>query len=319
MRITIIRESKLEHFILPELVDGNYWVFYTDKKGKSKELVNVIAKDQYWVMRKNKDVSIINVEGTESFDEVILQNGELYFLNLADERIILYVSSFCDNCLENFDIVSMSQITIGQADTNSIIMKNPLVRGTHARFLPEGDTLLLQSTGNGVYVNNKSILNTSYRLNIGDIIFIYGLKLIYMKSFLAIENPKHQYVIQESSLKLRQVEPANVLEEGEFIDLSELELYTEEDYFYQSPRLRSSIEKKEIKIDAPPSRQDQAKAPWIFTVGPMLTMACTSIMSGFTAIMGLRDIHWVCILTVMSMRICMLLWRTFRVIWRRCG
>lgn len=289
MRITIIRESKLEHFILPELVDGNYWVFYTDKKGKSKELVNVIAKDQYWVMRKNKDVSIINVEGTESFDEVILQNGELYFLNLADERIILYVSSFCDNCLENFDIVSMSQITIGQADTNSIIMKNPLVRGTHARFLPEGDTLLLQSTGNGVYVNNKSILNTSYRLNIGDIIFIYGLKLIYMKSFLAIENPKHQYVIQESSLKLRQVEPANVLEEGEFIDLSELELYTEEDYFYQSPRLRSSIEKKEIKIDAPPSRQDQAKAPWIFTVGPMLTMACTSIMSGFTAIMGLMD------------------------------
>ncbi len=288
MRITIIRERKLEHFILPELVDGNYWVFYTDKRGKTKELVNVIAEDEVWVMKKNKDVSIINLAGTETYDQIALKNGGLYFLNLEDEKIILYTSSFCDDFLSNYEITSKNEITIGQANTNTIIMRNPLVRNIHAKLLFDGNQLMIQPTGNGVYVNNKMISANSV-LKIGDILFIYGLKLIYMGSFITIQNPQNEYFIQENSLKLRPVEAMNVIDEKEQIDLSELELYKEEDYFYQSPRLRSSIEKKEITIDAPPASQEQGKAPWIFTVGPMLTMACTSIMSGYTAIMGLMD------------------------------
>ena len=289
MRITIIRESHLEDFLLPELVDGNYWVFYTDKRGKSKELVNVVASDNAWVMKQNEDVSIINLDGTESYEQVVLQTGELYFLRLADEKILLYVSNFCDDFLLNYNIVSKGEITIGQTDTNTIVIPSPLVRSIQAKLVFDANHLVLQSTGNGVYLNRKAIINRSVEVVIGDIVFIYGFKIIYMGSFFAIQNPKNQVLIRETGLEIRPQEPLNVPDQGEPIDLSELELYKEEDYFYQSPRLRSSIEKREIKIDAPPAKQEQGKMPWIFTVGPMLTMACTSIMSGYVAIMGLID------------------------------
>lgn len=289
MRITIIRQSKLEYFILPELIDGNYWVMYTDQRGKPKELINVIAKDNSWIMKKNKDVSIITLDGTESYDEVLLEVGQLYFLNLTDEKIILYISNFCDDYLSNYDILFNGEVSIGQDDNNTIVMKNSLIRMIHAKIIFDGSRAILQSTGNGVYINNRVISNSSFPLSIGDIIFIYGLKLIYMGSFFSIQNPKGQYIIHENSIRLRNPDSVNLLNEEGEMDLSELELYKEEDYFYQSPRLRSSIEKKEIKIDAPPAKQEAAKMPWIFTVGPMITMACTSIMSGFTAVMGLMD------------------------------
>ncbi len=288
MKITIIRENKLEHFILPEQVEGNYWVLYTDKRGKSKELVNVIAQDNHWIMKQNKDVSIISLDGANRYEEVSLENDQFYFLNLETEKMILFCSSFCDDNLLNYDITSANAIPIGQDESNTIVMNNPLVRSVQLKIQFDEKGAVLSPTGNGVYLNNK-IISANKFLTIGDIIYIYGLKIIYMGRFLSIQNPKNQYLIKQDTLALRNPEDMNVVEEGEEIDLADLELYKEEDYFYQSPRLRSSIEKKEIKIDAPPGRQDQQKAPWIFTVGPMLTMACTSIMSGFTAVMGLMD------------------------------
>ena len=37
MKLLILRDSKIDEFMLPERIEGNYWVHYIDKRGKKKE------------------------------------------------------------------------------------------------------------------------------------------------------------------------------------------------------------------------------------------------------------------------------------------
>lgn len=57
-----------------------------------------------------------------------------------------------------------------------------------------------------------------------------------------------------------------------------IELYTDRDYFFHTPRLTQSLVEEEITIDAPPQSQEQEELPFLLTLGSMITMLSTSVM-----------------------------------------
>ena len=68
-----------------------------------------------------------------------------------------------------------------------------------------------------------------------------------------------------------------------------IELYTEHDYFFHTPRLKQSVVEAEIKIDSPPQSQLEEEMPFLLTVGPMITMLSSSVMNAYTTIYGISS------------------------------
>ena len=63
-----------------------------------------------------------------------------------------------------------------------------------------------------------------------------------------------------------------------------MELYEPDSYFHKKPRFIHSIQKLELKVDAPPEKNDEDDSPFILTVGPMVTMSMMSLMMMYSAI-----------------------------------
>ena len=69
---------------------------------------------------------------------------------------------------------------------------------------------------------------------------------------------------------------------------NELEVYEENDYFFRSPRFRTIIEKEEMVIDPPPGKEKQEEVPFLYTIGPMMTMGMSSMLSLYNTIDALN-------------------------------
>ena len=65
-----------------------------------------------------------------------------------------------------------------------------------------------------------------------------------------------------------------------------IDFYNENDYFFRSPRFKSKIEPVDIVVEDPPAKEKPNEMPMIYVVGPMLTMAMSSVAFGYTSLSG---------------------------------
>ena len=291
MKLLILRENKIDEFMLPERIEGNYWVHYIDKRGKKKDFINIFVSDNHWVSKSNTDIEFVTSDNQLISDQITLEDYQFYFLRSGDltERFILYCSPNCDTSNILLELLKPAEaITIGRSGENAIIYDQSLVGNTHVKIEYVENVPVIQALVGGVYVNQKMISRSN--LKIGDIIFLYGLKIVYMGTFLVINNSNNKVQVSRTIFQEKPIAPNITLSPDlPEVELADLELYKEEDYFSQSPRIRNAVEEKEIRIDAPPAKQEPQKVPLIFTIGPMLTMSAMSLMTGYTAVMGLLE------------------------------
>ena len=66
-----------------------------------------------------------------------------------------------------------------------------------------------------------------------------------------------------------------------------INFYKAEDYFFRSPRFKSKIEPANIVVEAPPAKENQEQMPAIYTIGPMITMAMSSVAMSFSSVAGI--------------------------------
>lgn len=134
-------------------------------------------------------------------------------------------------------------------------------------FATENENVFL--TGNRQ--NSGKLLN-------GDYIFIYGFKIIVCNEDIIINNPNNNVNIQSSSLTLVNKEEFKYEVISTNAD-EDIPLFDKDDYYFKSPRFNSVLELEEVVIDEPPMREPENDTPLIITMGPRLTMLCTSIIS----------------------------------------
>ena len=100
------------------------------------------------------------------------------------------------------------------------------------------------------------------------------------------------------------------------IDVNDREIYTKDDYFSKSPRMRRMIKTKKIKLTAPPNKQSKEENPMILTLGPMLTMGMMSGVTLLTTILSIQrgettlEKSWTQLITGGSMLLATVLWPT---------
>lgn len=149
-----------------EFKDGNY------KFESSHEMI-IVYKDQ-------------NVKSRVLTDEDVLVCNFPY----ENSKIVLLVQ-FEDefsHVFGKFSLVGFDKIKVGKSQDNNIVYDNPNVSDYHFVLNLDGKKSLEVVDGAvGCYLNKVKIDKSN--LKIGDVIFLYGLKCVYLDKFIAVNNP----------------------------------------------------------------------------------------------------------------------------------
>lgn len=151
------------------------------------------------------------------------------------------------------------------------------------------------------------------KLNTGDVIEVFGLKIILAENILLINNPLDHVFVNKLTAYLDDLEIPRTSQLMS-MEIKENDLYSPNSYFAKSPRIRRIITNKTIKIDAPPQINDNDEIPLIYSLGPMVTMGMTSAVSLINVVMKVNSgettygKQWMQLTISISMLLSTLLW-----------
>ena len=283
MQLVIIKAQKLRTFFLPSKINGNYWILAEDKSN----LINVEASADKWVLRSNDDVKIVNKD--IYLDSVYLLNYSYCFLKSlkTGESFIIYCLPTYDENTFKLKVDNNTEITIGSSPSCTISYDNQNVADVTCKLHYADNKWQLTSVDPKLaYVNNLPLKDSN--LQIGDRLFIMGFRLIIGSNFIIVNNPDGK-VKYNNSVLIQYNEEVSIPEQtDELDDDNQVALYKEEDYFLRAPRFKSKVEPGQISIDPPPGMEKTEELPFIYTIGPMLTMGMTSMVTVITTITNLR-------------------------------
>lgn len=317
MKIMLMDIAKIVNLMLPNEVFGNYWI--TDQN--KNNIVSVEGKDGVWVLKSNTEVKVYwNGSVTE---EIVLEQEKFYTLKNISSNVsyVIYVCPIYDeNAMQlEINIDGNKDYYIGNDSLNgentfpNIISYNQPGFNINQLKLEYRDGVYTVSNlypKIPMYVNGY--LTTYEVLKPGDTIFIFGLKISIIKNIFYLNNPNKLVTIDDKIYTNRLVDELN------FDNISDepdqvIEMYKKEDYFLKPPRFDEKIEEKDFGIDPPPQAQQAEEMPAILTMGSMMMMGMSSMVTGIVSFSNLANGSttiadaWPSLLTTFGMLFCMLI------------
>ena len=288
MQIILIKQEKLYKYPFPNELVANYWIKDNDEFGNERDLINAENQDNAWVLLANKKCKI--VDNNEEIDIAPMTLNKFYLLKITNDdntttNALIYVCNENDPSYTSYQFTTNGEYKIGSASTANIIINVPNIAAEHAAITKENNKFIIKAIDNniGIYVNDY---REAYKiLENGDIIFILGYKMIVLNDCLIINGFNHNVVINSPNIVQKDLPHYN----GELIkttDDDSAELYNETDYFSRSPRFVTTIADEDISIDNPPGTHETDETPLIYTIGPMITMALSSVMNASVSIIN---------------------------------
>ncbi len=268
MIVCLLKNNYISSIELPNKIQGQYWL----KDEGDEDVIAIEGVGTNWIVQANKNALFL--DGAKS---IVLENDIIYRLKDKDgQPIYIYVEKEYKNTyflkykLNSENIV----ITVGRNESNTICIKNNAVSSSHLKLFYKNKKWFIQDnkSTNGTFVNNKRV--NEGELNIGDVVYVLGTKIIIGNDFLSI-NKNEITIINENVLRLMKflwIES----------DLDSEEIETE--YFYRSPRVKKDIQSKQLDIDSPPENQIGEEIPFMMIVGPSITMGMASLATALFAI-----------------------------------
>ena len=311
MKIYLFLANKIVTLSLPEEVSGS---FSFDENDVNTKLINIEARDNKWVLYSAPDSTVIN--NGSPVDFIDATPNTFYIIQRDKKNYLIYITNINDNKLAVYQYDQSVNLTIGNDNNCNLNYNCEYIKGPVAQISNKEGKLILNIGNNSiVYVNNKSIKNNEYLIKIGDIINLYGLKIIFLANILLINSQGNRLIVNEQAAKLVKYNfPTQ--EPNQNIEIKDKELYSKEEYYSKSPRIRRTIETKHIELSDPPQQNENQEMPLLLTLGPMLTMGMTSILTVVTTMSkigsGAATVKdaWPSLLTSIAMLISMFLWPT---------
>lgn len=288
MRVSFIKDKKIRKITLPDKIEGNYWIDDTDSNGIKRNLISIEAEHNKWKLISNNEVFIL--ENQAQLPYVYLEDFHFYQIHNDVEKkdFLLY----CSPIELQFLLYEITQelsvkLTIGSRIESTFQVS--FLSELEMTLSKENDCIYLTDHHSkyGIYVNDVRVIQKK-EIKSGDCIFLAGIKMVFLssnqngefKAYLGIGN---QYTVN-TKLMPTTLPKSLFSEYTESKEEIEFPLYDENEYFHKMPRFLSVIEPLEIKVDAPPTKQEEGSNSILLTIGPMITMSMTSLVTGYTAL-----------------------------------
>ena len=286
MQIILIKKEKLYKYPFPNNYVSSFWINDKDEYGNDRELIMMEKNGEKWSLVSNDSCKIINNNLEAPKAEIVL--NQFYLLKIytknAPLNALIYACNENDASYTSYQVTADGDYMIGTSSSANIILSGGNISEEHAILSRRDGKFFIRSNDEniGVYVNNFKENNKI--LENGDVIFIMGYKIIVLNDYLIVNGFINGVGINSSNIVKREL-PNYTSELVKTMDDDNAEIYSENDYFSRSPRFVTSIIEENVKIDSPPGKSEPDSTPVIYTIGPMLTMAMSSVVSASTSIM----------------------------------
>lgn len=286
MKIYITDKNKVTRYKLPEKIDESFLFPYNYDGIKTEYQINVISNENEWIIKNDDSVNIVHQDSFEP--ETTLREYSFHRIKFKDinDLNFIFISPSNETNSKRYNF-NTPTISIGSAEGSSILYRNEITHANHANIVKEETGWYItanQDDNYRTYVNDKRI--TRHKLKPGDIIFINGLKIVWMNTFIKINNPNESVMLNSGIYESNEPDSIdNSKYVTETNDDANIELFKDDEYFFHRPRLRTVIEKAHVEIDAPPENQNKDDIPFIFQIGTGITLLFTSFTSGINAFM----------------------------------
>ena len=276
MLVVLMLKEKLLKLRLPNKISGNYLI-----NDNYKNYVNIESDNNFWKVKGNKNVKILKNQ-SENYNEVTLSVNSFYVLSFSKtgDKGFLYCTDIYDNSFTQFNVNSANELIINNSSNSNIQYKTNLINGQQFKIYNKNKAWYFEAQANSTSYINDSIVTSSQILKNGDVIFIYGLKIIYLANTFIINNPNNNVFTNEKLLPLKKENAVPFIEDEDEIDIEE----KEDEYFLRAPNLRGVIEREVINVDAPPAEEKIDDTPIAYVIGPMLSMGMISMVTLFSAL-----------------------------------
>ncbi|MGN0578599.1 MAG: type VII secretion protein EssC [Ruminiclostridium sp.] len=295
MKLTLLSNNSISCITLPEKHLGKYWVRTRNEAGKLTDIVSVEAlrsakseEEDVWELKSNRRFKIVG-SSDEVLQSVPLQLMSLYNIRSSDGRLryTLFVEPVTEDRRLYSGYMALSgaaSITIGRNEECDICYDCGFVSRKHATLVINSNEASVkdEDSTNNTYVNDKRVKYS--RLNIGDVVYIMGLRIIFTGNGIFLNNPDGKVTVNSGELREFRAPSytADPNAEEEFEEVSE-------EYYYRAPRFKHDVDEYELKIDAPPAAPIDEEMPMIMMIGPSLTMGMASVASGaFTVVSAIE-------------------------------
>ncbi len=271
MLITLMTETGYSSLSLPEKISGQYGI--KSDFDNFKDELKIEGINGKWQLKLNREISVL--DDKIKVRTIELSENEIYTLhnNKTNEQLCVYTENDTEDrqCFEKMIVNKRcARFLIGRDAANDIVVNSKFVSGSHAELIYNDGQWSMQDlhSTNGTFVNQKRINNTG--LNIGDVVFLMGLKIIIGKDFIAFNNPDGNITVNSGNLLVFKSQ--EIKQHG----IDEFEAYDTE-YFYRSPRFKRDIEQAKFKVDSPPQNNSNDEMPLMMVIGPSMTMGMASM------------------------------------------
>jgi S-DNA-T family DNA segregation ATPase FtsK/SpoIIIE len=275
--LAVYNQNASVEFELPPISIG---IFHTeiqkDLFGLKNDIsLNLEVLDESWCFSEDrtyrvvygKDVYFLKPIVEKTVFELITHDGEKLILMLFCKSINMAV-------YKKFLLDKKDTITIGSLQENIICYKPLSLRSRHHANLrlEQNNWVISDTSSNGTFVNGKGVKGSQV-LNYGDIIDVFGVRIIFLKDILAIDMQEIQE-INESFLKPADDEIKKWL--------ATLPVYTLDkksiNIFHRAPRTIASYDTEPFEIEAPPAPKERENRSIFMTIGPSFTMAIPMVI-----------------------------------------
>lgn len=292
MQIVVVKQDRLQKYPFPNENISMYWIKDFDNNFNEINIAAIERKNNKWMLLSS-EVSQIDIGGN-LVDETVISLNKFYKLNIKNKgsknisNALIYVCDENDVTYTSYEILKDGQYTIGVNATQDIIINGEYIEQEHAILEKSGHNYVIKAKtiNTNIYVN-KSRVNSKAIEN-GDIIFIYGYRFIVINDYLIINSVNNGLKVNSSNIKEKELPKFS----GELLkteDNDNAVLYSENDYFSRQPRFVTSVVPEDLRIDNPPGQVVKDDTPVLFTVGPMLTMSMSSVVSASTSVITLMN------------------------------
>lgn len=273
MVLAVISGNKIKKNLLPEIKNGNYQII----DGNHNILGNVVATNNVWIFYASDDYEFF-FNGETKYQITIEEFSQIEIKKrITHESLIIFsYPIMCENQIELQ--TKTTKISIGKNPTCDITYTSPYIKDNHAQLTYMNNRWYLECMDDYAYVNDRLVKKK--RIDHGDIIFIFGLKIFCVSNIVIVTNliKTNQIGVKKESFDSTKILAQEINSNIMTLE-SEQELYNANDEFNRAPRFRTTNEKVEVKIAPPPQEQTQNTPPTLLTIGPQLTMMLTAIVN----------------------------------------
>lgn len=278
MIVTTISKGHINSISLPEKIKGQFWL-YEESDATEKPLVNIEGINNEWVMKSTRKVKILDSNNNVLKNTAVSPLSIYVLRNANEEKIFVFTEPITEDrqIFTKYLVKDDVDLTIGRTEQNDFCYSNRVVSSKHAVLSYRSGKWFIEDTNstNGTFVNGERV--TKSELNIGDTVFIMGLKIVIGKNIIAVNNPDGQVKVSGKIKKF-------VSQRAELTDDEDEYELAGREYFYRSPRFKRDIETATFKIDSPPTSPISDEMPWFLVMGSSMAMGMMSVVTLISAI-----------------------------------